>query len=92
MKNNLYNFTDKSGSFISFSAHRIKSLYLPLCNEILMSSITADLHGDIKSGQNSFLMEPASRADLSLSKSSRNFWVYVNKDQVWSAAGVSKNI
>jgi len=91
MENNLYNFTDDSGSFNSCFAHKIKSLYLPLCNELLMSSVTADLHGDIKSSQNSFLLEPASRVDLSLSKASRNFWVYVNKDQVWSAAGVSKD-
>jgi cellobiose phosphorylase len=92
MENNLYNFTDDAGSFKSFSAHKIKSLYLPLCNEMLMSSITADLHGDIKSGQNSFLLEPASRTSLFLSKASRNFWVYVNKDKVWSAAGVSKDL
>jgi len=92
MENNLYNFTDNLGSFKSFSADKIKSLYLPLCNELIMSSVTADLHGDIKSGQNSFLLEPASRANLSLSKVSRNFWVYVNKDKVWSAAGVSKDL
>jgi len=91
-KNNLYNFTDNSGSFKSFSADQLKSLYLPLCNESLMSSVTADLHGDIKSSQNNFLLEPAARANLSLSKASRNFWVYINKDQVWSAAGVSKDL
>ncbi|MCX5694374.1 MAG: cellobiose phosphorylase [Candidatus Omnitrophica bacterium] len=92
MKNNLYNFIDDSGSFKSFSAHKIKSLYLPLCNELLMSSVTADLHGDIKSNQNSFLLEPSSRADLSLSRGSRNFWVYINPENIWSAAGVSKNL
>ena len=92
MENNLYNFTDDAGSFNSFSAHKIKSLYLPLCNASLMSSVTADLHGDIKSGQNSFLLEPVSRANLSLSKASRNFWIYVNKDKVWSATGVSKDL
>ena len=91
MENNLYNFTDNLGSFKSFSAHKIKSLYLPLCNESLMSSITADLGGDIKSGQHSFLLEPSSRSSLFLSKASRNFWVYINKNKVWSAAGVSKD-
>ena len=92
MEKNLYNFIDDSASFKSFSAYKIKSLYLPLCNELLMSSVTADLHGDIKSGQNSFLLEPVSRANLSLSKASRNFWVYVNKNNVWSATGVSKDL
>lgn len=92
MENNLYNFTDDSGSFKSFCAHKIKSLYLPLCNELLMSSVSADLHGDIKSGQNSFLLEPVSRINLSLSRASRNFWVYINQDKIWSATGVSKNL
>jgi len=92
MENNLYKFTDDAGSFKSFSACRIKNLYLPLCNAELMSSVTADLHGDIKSNQNSFLLEPASRSSLSLSKSSRNFWVYVDQNVIWSAAGVSKNL
>lgn len=92
MKNNLYNFTDDSGSFKSFLADKIKSLYLPLGNERLMSAISPDLHGDIKSSQNSFLLEPVSRCNLSLSRASRNFWVYIDKNRVWSAVGVSKNL
>ncbi len=92
MENNLYEFTDNSGSFRSLFADKIASLYLPLCNEILMSSISPDLHGDIKSSQNNFLLEPVSRISLSLSRASRNFWVYINKDSIWSAAGVSKDL
>jgi len=57
-----------------------------------MSSVTPDLHGDIKRGQNSFLLEPVSRIDLATSKASRNFWIYINKDKIWSATGVSKNL
>lgn len=57
-----------------------------------MSSLSPDLHGDIKSGQNSFLLQPVSRADLANSKSSRNFWVYLSKDYAWSATGVSKDL
>jgi len=90
LENNLYKFTDNSGSFKSFSADKISSLYLPLCNEILMSSISPDLGGDIKSSQNNFLLEPVSRVNLSLSKASRNFWLYIDKDNIWSATGVSK--
>ena len=48
-----------------------------------MSSISPDLHGDIKSGQSSFLLVPVSRIDLSNLKSSRNFWVYVNNKKPW---------
>lgn len=91
MKNKLYNFIDNSGSFKSFSAQNIKSLYLPLCNELFMSSITADLHGDIKSGQDAFLLSPVSRIDLINQRSSRNFWAYINPQKIWSASGVSKN-
>jgi len=92
MKNKLWRFTDNSGSFISEDVGIIKSLYFPLANEKIMSSVTPDLHGDIKTGQNSFLLIPVSRIDLVNSRSSRNFWVYINKDKIWSATGVSKNL
>src|SRR3989338_7047806 len=72
----LWEFTDNLGSFKSHSADKIKSLYFPLCNESLLSSVSADLHGDIKKGENSFLMQPVSRIDLINLKSSRNFWIY----------------
>jgi len=90
--NKLWKFTDNLGSFESDSAHKVKSLYFPLCNENLMSSITPDLHGDIKASQKSFLLTPVSRIDLIDSRSSRNFWVYINKDKIWSATGVSKDL
>ena len=87
-----YKFTDNNGSFIFPCADKIRALYFPLCNEKLLSSITPHLGGDIKSGQDSFLLPPVSRVDLYNSKASRNFWVYINKDKVWSAAGVSRDL
>ncbi|MFA5004586.1 MAG: cellobiose phosphorylase [Candidatus Omnitrophota bacterium] len=92
MENTLYHFTDDCGSFRSDNAYKFNSLYLPLCNEALASAITPDLHGDIKTGQDSFLMPPATRIDLSEEKYSRNFWVHINKNKIWSASGVSKDI
>lgn len=92
MEQKLWKFTDNQGSFESFSADKIRSLYFPLCNEALMSSITPDLHGDIKTSQNSFLLTPVSRIDLENSRCSRNFWVTINKDKLWSATGVSKDL
>ena len=92
MANKLWKFTDNLGSFESDHADQIKGLYFPLCNEQLMSSVSPDLHGDIKTGQNSFLLTPVSRIDLTNSKSSRNFWLYINNDKIWSATGVSKNL
>ena len=87
----LWKFTDNLGSFAAPAADKIKSLYFPLANESLMSSLTPELRGDIKSGQNAFLLEPVSRINLSTSRSSRNFWVYINSNKIWSACGVSKN-
>ena len=87
----MYSFTDNLGSFHSSCADKIKSLYFPLGNDRIMSSITPDLHGDIKSGQDSFLLAPVSRVDLVNLRSSRNFWVYINPHKIWSATGVSKD-
>ncbi|MFZ2603835.1 MAG: cellobiose phosphorylase [Candidatus Omnitrophota bacterium] len=93
MKKSLWKFTDDLGSFISDNADKINTLYFPLCNSFpFMSSITPSLHGDIKTGNNSFLMEPVSRIGLSNSKISRNFWIYINPQKIWSATGVSKDI
>lgn len=91
MKDKLWDFTDNIGSFISEGAGSIRSLYFPLGNEKIMSSISPDLYGDIKTGQDSFLLTPVSRIDLTDSRSSRNFWVRAN-DKIWSATGVSKDI
>jgi cellobiose phosphorylase len=87
----LWNFTDNSGSFFSAGADKVRSLYFPLGNESIMSCVTADLHGDIKSGQDSFLLAPVSRVDLSDLRSSRNFWIRFDAHKIWSATGVSKD-
>jgi len=79
----LWSFTDSLGSFSSACADKIRSLYFPLGNDRIMSSVTPDLHGDIKSGQNSFLLAPVSRIDLINSRSSRNFWIYINPHTIW---------
>ncbi|MDP2933108.1 MAG: cellobiose phosphorylase, partial [bacterium] len=92
MENKLYKFTDERGSFVSTAADKVKALYLPLANERLMSSVSPDLHGDIKAGHGAFLMPPVSRLDLSDSRFSRNFWIYTSGGKVWSAAGASKDL
>lgn len=111
MKERLWRFINGFGSFSSSNAHRIKTLYFPLANEVIMSSVSPDLHGDIKTGQDSFLLQPVSRIDLINLRASRNFWVcpvrntkksgrenkisngvYIDKDNIWSATGVSKDL
>jgi cellobiose phosphorylase len=92
MKKPLWNFIDTQGTFVSETAHRIHTLYFPLCNNYpILSSLSPDLHGDLKTGFNSFLLEPVSRVNLSNLKSSRNFWIYINPKKIWSATGVSKD-
>ncbi len=92
MDKELWKFTDNNGTFSSSSAHRINTLYFPLCNQSpIMSSLTPLLGGDLKTDFNSFLLQPVSRRDLHNIKSSRNFWIYLNPEKVWSATGVSKD-
>lgn len=87
----LWRFTDSDGTFRADNPDRVGRLYFPLCNEAgILSSITPDLHGDIKTGQNTFLTQPVSVDDLHNLKSSRNFWIHVEgREGAWSAAGVS---
>ncbi|MBU1087392.1 MAG: cellobiose phosphorylase [Candidatus Omnitrophica bacterium] len=88
MKNQLWQFTNRNGDFTFPDAHKISRLYFPLANEAeFMSSITPLLRGDIKIGQNNFLMQPITSEDLSSSFSGRNFWVYLNPHTYWSISG-----
>ena len=59
IQNNLWQFIDAEGSFRMTSPDALSRLYFPLANEAgLLSSITPDLHGDIKTNHNSFLTQP----------------------------------
>ena len=86
----LWQFTDKQGSFHVDSPDAVSRLYFPLANEAgILSGITPDLHGDIKTSYNSFLTQPVTIESLHNSKSSRNFWVHIEGKGVWSLTGVS---
>jgi cellobiose phosphorylase len=83
-------FVDNTGTFVLENPHRTSYLYFPLVNEAgMMSAITPLLHGDAKTGQNTFLTPPVSVEDLHNSRSARNFWVFVDGVGPWSAAGNS---
>ena len=65
--NHGWRFVDQSGAFVLQDPQKNSYLYFPLVNEAgMMSSITPLLHGDIKTGQNNFLMLPVSVEDLQL--------------------------
>ena len=85
-----WQFTDDDGSFLLESPHRTNYLYFPLVNEAgMMSVVTPTLHGDAKTGQNSFLTLPVSVEDLHNTRSARNFWVTIAGHEPWSATGNS---
>jgi cellobiose phosphorylase len=85
-----WHFVDDTGAFVLENPHTSSYLYFPLVNEAgMMSAITPLLHGDVKTGQNGFLMPPVSVEDLHNSRSARNFWVFVHDLGAWSAAGNS---
>ncbi|MBN1121204.1 MAG: cellobiose phosphorylase [Anaerolineae bacterium] len=85
-----WQFTDDQGTFTLPAPHHTSYLYFPLVNSRgMMSAITPTLHGDIKTGQNAYLMPPVSLEDLHNTRSARNFWVSVDGCAPWSAAGNS---
>ncbi len=88
MKNNtLWKFLDDTGTFVAKNPHKLSRLQFPLANEAgLLSSITPTMHGDIKTGQHSFLTPPTSTEDLHDSRYNRNFWLCVKGAGAWSAA------
>ncbi len=85
-----WQFIDERGTFVLPDPHKSSYLYFPLAGETgMLSAITPTLHGDIKSGQNTYLTAPVSVEDLHSSRAARNFWVYVDEYGPWSATGNS---
>ncbi|MBN2144589.1 MAG: cellobiose phosphorylase [Candidatus Aureabacteria bacterium] len=79
-----------TGFFFVKNANRINRLYFPLFNmQGMMSAITPELKGDIKTGQNTFLTEPQVTESILHTKNSRNFWVKTKTGKVWSVTGMS---
>lgn len=85
-----WKFQGDQGDFKLFHPENYSYLYFPLVNEAgMMSAITPNLHGEITTSHNTFLMEPVSVESLHNSKASRNFWVHVEGYGAWSASGNS---
>ncbi|MFP4345671.1 MAG: GH36-type glycosyl hydrolase domain-containing protein [Anaerolineales bacterium] len=85
-----WHFIDERGTFTLGAPHRTSYLYFPLVNEAgMISVVTPTLHGDAKTGQNSFLLPPVSVEDLHLSRAARNFWLRTAGGETWSATGNS---
>ena len=83
------NFLNELGDFTLEHAQRYSGACFPLANEGgMMSSVTPLLSGDCKTGQNTFLLAPASAETLHESRASRNFWVRIDGEP-WSVTGQS---
>lgn len=83
-------YLNKKGDFKLEQADENSYLYFPIGNEEgIMASITPTLHGDNKTGQNSFLLEPVSVENLHATNMGRNVWFRLNKENIWSANGCS---
>lgn len=83
-------YLNGQGDFTLRNAQRYGEIYFPLVNAGgMMSSVTPLLAGDCKTGQNTFLLAPASEDSLRSGRDSRNFWVRANGGEPWSAVGRS---
>lgn len=85
-----FQFVSPNGDFVLSQAQEEPGVYFPLVNEGgMISSVTPMLAGDCKTGQNTFLLAPASSETLHESRASRNFWVRMAGFLPWSAVGQS---
>lgn len=85
-----YKFIDNNGTFELNNSDNNSYMYFPLANDKgMMSSITQNLHGDIKLEQNTFILPPVSSEDLHNTNSSRNFWINIEGKISWSVTGIS---
>ena len=85
-----YKFIDNKGTFELKNSDKNSYMYFPLTNDAgMMSSMTQNLHGDIKLDQNTFILPPVSNEDLHNTNSSRNFWINIEGKSPWSATGIS---
>lgn len=83
-------YLNEQGNFSLRNAQRYKDVYLPLMNEGgMISSVTPMLAGDCKSGQDTFLLAPASEESLRSGRDSRNFWIVTDGNPPWSVCGQS---
>lgn len=85
-----WEFVNEEADFRLEDVDGLHDLYFPLVNEAgMMSVVTPLLHGDAKTGQNTFLLPPVSIADLHLTRTARNIWLRFADGQLWSATGNS---
>ena len=85
-----YEFLDDKGTFRLEQPDNVSYLYFPIAGEQgLKGAVTPRLGGDLKRGQNEFVLQPVSAEELHNNKSTRNFWYRLRNGDCYSATGVS---
>lgn len=85
-----YQFLDHQGTFRLEQPENTSYLYFPVAGEQgIKSALTPTLGGDLKCGQNEFVLQPVSAEELHNNRSSRNFWCRFENGDCYSLTGVS---
>ena len=85
-----YEFIDDKGTFKLEDPDLYSYLYFPVgAASGMMGSLTPEFGGDLKTSQNTFILEPVSSDNLHNNRSTRNFWLYLEDGTLVSAMGAS---
>lgn len=85
-----YEFIDNKGTFKLEDPDLYSYLYFPVgATSGMMGSLTPEFGGDLKTNQNTFVLEPVSSDNLHNNRSTRNFWLCLEDGTLVSATGAS---
>ena len=85
-----YEFIDNKGTFKLEDPDLYSYLYFPVgAASGMMGSLTPEFGGDLKTSQNTFILEPVSSDNLHNNRSTRNFWICLEDGTLVSATGAS---
>ena len=85
-----YEFIDNKGTFKLEDPDLYSYLYFPVgAASGMMGSLTPEFGGDLKTSQNTFILEPVSSDNLHNNRSTRNFWICLEDGTPVSATGAS---
>ena len=85
-----YEYLGKDGEFRLGSPDNWSYLYFPDgAPSGMMGTVTPEFGGDLKTSQNTFILEPVSSDNLHNNRSTRNFWIKIENGPLVSAMGNS---
>ena len=71
-----YEYTGSDGEFRLVNPDNWSYLYFPDgAPSGMMGTVTPEFGGDLKTSQNTFILEPVSSDNLHNNRSTRNFWI-----------------